>query len=312
MRICSLLPSATEMVFALGMGDSLVGITHECDYPPEAFSRIPHVTRSNIPEGLSSEEIDRMVSSNLTTQGTLYELDRDLLEKLAPDLILTQRLCDVCAVAFDRVQEVAHSLSSKPRVVNLEPHSLEDILENIRLVGSVIGASDRAEELIASSYRRIAAIENKTQNLSRRPRVFCMEWADPPYCGGHWMKRLVDIAGGIDELANADRPSYRIEWKKIIEFAPEVMVLTCCGFKLSKVEQEARGLTRYDGLFDLPAVRNNRVYATNGSDYFSRPGPRIIDSLEILAHLVHPEIFDPPKLVDAFSTVELMPVSSYH
>jgi iron complex transport system substrate-binding protein len=139
-----------------------------------------------------------------------------------------------------------------------------------------------------------------------------MEWANPPYCGGHWMKRLVDIAGGIDELANADRPSYRIEWEKIIEFAPEIMVLTCCGFKLSKVEQEARGLTRYDRLFDLPAVRNNRVYATNGSDYFSRPGPRIIDSLEILAHLVHPEIFDPPKLVDAFSTVDLMPVSSYH
>lgn len=308
MRICSLLPSATEMVFALGMGDSLVGITHECDYPPEAV-RIPHVTRSNIPEGLSSEEIDRMVSSNLTTQGTLYELDRDLLEELAPDLILTQRLCDVCAVAFDRVQEVAHNLSSKPRVVNLEPHSLEDILENVRLVGSVIGASDRAEELIASSQRRIAAIEEKTKSLSSRPRVFCMEWANPPYCGGHWMKRLVDIAGGIDELANADRPSYRIEWEKIMEFAPEIMVLTCCGFKLSKVEQEARGLTRCDRLFDLPAVRNNRVYATNGSDYFSRPGPRIIDSLEILAHLVHPELFDAPKLVDAFSAVELMPVS---
>ena len=299
------------MIFALGMGDSLVGITHECDYPPEAV-RIPHVTRSNIPEGLSSEEIDRMVSSNLTTQGTLYELDSDLLEELEPDLILTQRLCDVCAVAFDRVQEVAHNLSSKPRVVNLEPHSLEDILENIRLVGSVIGASDKAEELIASGQRRIAAIENKTKDLVRRPRVFCMEWANPPYCGGHWMKRLVDIAGGIDELANPDRPSYRIEWEKIIEFAPEIMVLTCCGFKLSKVEQEARGLTRYNRLFELPAVRNNRVYATNGSDYFSRPGPRIIDSLEILAHLVHPELFDAPKLVDAFSTVELMPVSSYH
>jgi iron complex transport system substrate-binding protein len=293
------------MVFALGMGDSLVGITHECDYPAEA-SRIPHVTRSNIPEGLTSEEIDRMVSSNLTTQGTLYELDRDLLEELAPDLILTQRLCDVCAVAFDRVQEVAQSLSSRPRVVNLEPHSLDDILENIRLVASLLHASDRAEELIAASRRRIAAIEEKTKRLSRRPRVFCMEWANPPYCGGHWMKRLVEIAGGVDELANADRPSYRIEWQRIIEFAPEVMVLTCCGFKLFKVEQEARGLTRFERLFDLPAVRNNRVYATNGSDYFSRPGPRIIDSVEILAHLVHPEIFSAPALADAFSTVELI------
>src|SRR5215467_8237013 len=162
MRICSLLPSATEMVFALGMGNSLVGITHECDYPPEA-SRIPHVTRSNIPVGLSSEEIDRMVSSNLVTEGTLYALDQRLLDELAPDLILTQRLCDVCAVAFDKVQEVAHSLTSKPKVVNLEPHSLDDILENIRTVGEVIGAGSRTEGFILSLKRRIAAIEEKSK-----------------------------------------------------------------------------------------------------------------------------------------------------
>jgi iron complex transport system substrate-binding protein len=304
MRICSLLPSATEMVFAIGMGDSLVGITHECDYPPEA-ARIPHVTSSNIPAGLSSQEIDRMVSSNLATQGTLYELNRDLLEELAPDLILTQRLCDVCAVAFDRVQEVAASLSSKPRVVNLEPHSLEDILDNIQLVGSLLNVPDRAEELVASTRRRIASIERKTSSITHRPRVFCMEWVNPPYCGGHWMKRLVDLAGGIDELANPDRPSYRIEWKRILEFAPEIMVLTCCGYKLPKVEQEARGLAQFERFYDMPAVKNNRVYATNGSDYFSRPGPRIVDSLEILAHLVHPEIFPAPPLEDSFSTVNL-------
>lgn len=297
------------MVFALGMGDSLVAITHECDYPAEA-ARIPHVTRSNIPEGLSSAEIDRMVSSNLTSQGTLYELDRDLLEELAPELILTQRLCDVCAVAYDRVQEVAKSLKSKPQVINLEPHSLDDILENIRLVGEVLNASDRAGELIGRSRRRIAAIEEKTKRLSRRPRVFCMEWVNPPYCGGHWMKRLVEIAGGVDELANPDRPSYRIEWQRVVEFAPEVMVLTCCGYKLPRVEQEARGLTQFDHILDLPAVRNNRVYATNGSDYFSRPGPRIVDSLEILAHLVHPEIFSPPLFEAAFASVDLLPVET--
>ena len=296
------------MVFALGMGDSLVGITHECDYPAEA-ARIPHVTRSNIPEGLSSAEIDRMVSSNLISQGTLYELDHDLLEELAPELILTQRLCDVCAVAYDRVQEVAKGLKSKPQVINLEPHSLDDILENIRLVGEVLNASDRAGELIARSRRRIAAIEEKTKRLSRRPRVFCMEWVNPPYCGGHWMKRLVEIAGGVDELANPDRPSYRIEWQRVVEFAPEIMVLTCCGYKLPRVEQEARGLTQFDHIFDLPAVRNNRVYATNGSDYFSRPGPRIVDSLEILAHLVHPEMFESPKFEAAFASVELAGVS---
>jgi iron complex transport system substrate-binding protein len=132
-----------------------------------------------------------------------------------------------------------------------------------------------------------------------------MEWVNPPYCGGHWMKRLVDIAGGVDELANPDRPSYRIEWKRILEFAPEIMVLTCCGYKLPKVEQEARGLAQFERFYDMPAVKNNRVYATNGSDYFSRPGPRIVDSLEILAHLVHPEIFPAPPLKDSFSTVNL-------
>lgn len=305
MRICSLLPSATEMVFALGMGDSLVGITHECDYPPEAAG-IPHVTRSNIPEGLSSDEIDRMVSSNLSTQGTLYELDQRLLDELAPDLILTQRLCDVCAVAYDKVQEVAHSLRSRPQVVNLEPHELEDILANIKTVGSLIGAEDRADKLIGSLRKRIAAIEEKTRHLSsvQRPRVFCMEWVSPPYYGGHWMKTLVEIAGGIDELARAGRPSTRIEWERVLEFSPEIMVLTCCGYKLPRVIQEAGTLARFPGFHDLPAARSNRVFATNGSDYFSRPGPRIVDSLEILAHLVHPELFPAPPLEQAFAAVD--------
>jgi iron complex transport system substrate-binding protein len=304
MRICSLLPSATEMVFALGMGDSLVGITHECDYPPQA-SHIPHVTRSNIPEGLSSEEIDRVVSSNLVTQGTLYELNQPLLEELAPDLILTQRLCDVCAVAFDKVQDVAHSLSSQPRVVNLEPHSLEDILENIRTVGDLIGAGARTEELIRSLNRRITAIEDRSKALASRPRVFCMEWVNPPYCGGHWMKRLVEIAGGVDELAaKPGRPSTRIEWQRVLDFAPEIMVLTCCGYKLPRVVQEAESLARFPHFHELPAAKNNRVFATNGSDYFSRPGPRIVDSVEILAHLIHPEVFPAPPFAQAFSEVD--------
>lgn len=304
MRILSLLPSATEIVFALGMGDSLVGVTHECDYPPEA-SRIPRVTRSNIRPGLSSNEIDSTVSSNLVSQGTLYELDQTLLEELAPGLVLTQRLCDVCAVAFDKVQEVAHSLSSQPRVVNLEPHSLEDILENIRTVGSVIGAERQAGELVDSLQQRIDAVEAKTRSLASRPRVFCMEWVDPPYCGGHWMKRLVQIAGGVDELATSGRPSSRIEWDRVLGFSPEIMVLTCCGYKLPQVVQEAENLVGYPRIHDVPAVRTNRVFATNGSDYFSRPGPRIVESLEILAHLIHPEIFPAPPLDDAFSAVNL-------
>lgn len=299
------------MVFVLGMGDSLVGITHECDYPPEAAG-IPQVTRSNIPPGLPSEEIDRIVSSNLQTEGTLYELDQPLLERLAPDLILTQRLCDVCAVAFDKVQDVAKHLPSNPRVENLEPHGLEDILENIRQVGSLLNVPEKADELIASYKQRIAAIEEKTRTLTSRPRVFCMEWVSPPYCGGHWMKKMVEIAGGVDNLANANRPSVRVEWEKVRAFAPEIIVLTCCGFKLPKVIEEAQMLLRFEGAEDVPAVKNNRVYATNGSDYFSRPGPRIIDSLEILAHLIHPEIFPAPQLPEAFATVKFPALARLH
>lgn len=297
------------MVFALGMGDSLVGITHECDYPPEA-AHIPHVTRSNIPEGLSSAEIDSVVSSNLVSQGTLYELNQPLLEELAPDLILTQRLCDVCAVAFDKVQEVAHSLSSHPRVVNLEPHSLEDILENIRTVGTLVGAGRKTDELLLSLERRIEAIGERSRQLASRPRVFCMEWANPPYCGGHWMKRLVGIAGGSDELSRHGRPSTRIEWRRVLDFAPEVIVLTCCGFKLPRVIQEAETLAGFPQFQDLPAVKNNRIFATNGSDYFSRPGPRIVDSLEILAHLIHPEAFPAPALAEAFAAVDLSEITA--
>lgn len=286
------------------MGDSLVGITHECDYPAET-SRIPRVTSSNIPDGLSSQEIDRMVSSNLATQGTLYGLNQSLLEELAPDLILTQRLCDVCAVAFDKVQDVAANLSSRPQVVNLEPHCLEDILENITLVGSLVHASGKAAHLVEGYRKRIAAIQRASEGITNRPRVFCMEWVAPPYCGGHWMKKLVEIAGGRDDLANPGRPSYRIEWKRILEFAPEVIVLTCCGYKLPRVIEETKALAQFDGFDELPAVQNNRVFATNGSDYFSRPGPRIVDSLEILAHLIHPEVFAPPPIPHAFAAVDL-------
>jgi iron complex transport system substrate-binding protein len=307
MRICSLLPSATEIVFALGEGGSLVGVTHECDYPPET-SQIPKVTRSNIPDGLSSHEIDSAVSNALEGAGTLYELNLPLLEELHPDVILTQRLCDVCAVSYDRVQEAAKSLKSHPVVLNLEPHSLEDILHNIQVVGRAIGREAAARGLVQTLRSRINAVREKTKTVSYRPRVFCMEWVNPPYCGGHWMKELVEIAGGRDDLARLHRPSCRTEWSRVLDYAPEVMVLTCCGFNLDRCEQEGEILATYDGMHDLPAARSGRVYATDGSAYFSRPGPRIVDSLEILAHLIHPELFSAPSLIGAFSSLNLVRV----
>ena len=306
MRICSLLPSATEIVYALGEGRSLVAVTHECDYPPEA-SQIPKVTRSSIRSGLSSQEIDSAVGSSLAVAGTLYHLDLPLLEELRPDLILTQRLCDVCAVSYDRVQEAAKSLKSHPVVLNLEPHSLDDILHNILVVGRAIRRPAAANALVDRLQRRIDAVRSKTKTLRYRPRVFCMEWVGPPFCAGHWMKELVEIAGGRDDLARLHLPSRRIEWRQVRDFAPEIIILTCCGFSLSRTEQEQETLAAFDGVRDLPAVKAGRVYATDGSAYFSRPGPRIVESLEILAHLIHPDLFSAPQLRGAFSSLNLAP-----
>ncbi len=304
LRIWSLLPSATEIVFALGQGDSLVGVTHECDFPAGA-SQIPKVTRSNIPDGIPSAEIDEAVSKSLIEAGTLYELDLPLLERLQPDLILTQRLCDVCAVSYDRVQEAAQSLPSQPQVLNLEPHSLADILDNIITVGSVLGIESEASAVRDRFQRRIDAVREKTANIIQRPRVFCMEWVDPPFRGGHWMKELVEIAGGRDDLAVLHRPSIRVEWEKVRAFAPEIIVLTCCGFNLERCAREGEILARMEGALELPAAKSGRVYATDGSAYFSRPGPRIVESVEILAHLIQPEIFPPPPLPNAFTSLDL-------
>jgi iron complex transport system substrate-binding protein len=308
-RICSLLPSATEIVFTLGAGDLLVGVSHECDYPA-ATAPIPKVTRSNIPVGLSSEQIDAAVSSNLQSDGSLYELNLPLLEELQPDLVITQRLCDVCAVSFDRVEQAVAVLKSRPQILNLEPHSLDDILNNIRVVGNAIDRRSSAETAVASLQHRIDAIRKKTRNLASIPRVFCMEWVNPPFCGGHWMKELVEIAGGRDDLSNHNRPSYRIGWNRVLEFAPEVIVLTCCGFDLPRCMREADILATFPDVLALPGARSGRVFATDGSAYFSRPGPRIVDSLEILAHLIHPEVFPPPALSGAFSSVVLARVET--
>jgi len=308
-RICSLLPSATEIVFGLGMGNSLVGVSHECDYPEQA-RHIAKVTRSKIPPGIPSAQIDSMVSATLNAEGSLYELDLPLLEELRPGLILTQRLCDVCAVSYDRVQEAVQGLPSRPRVLNLEPHSLDDILGSIHAVARVLGCASAAEALVGSIQRRIDAVRSKTRGLADRPRVFCMEWVNPPYCGGHWMKELVEIAGGRDDLSNLHRPSCRIDWKRVLDFSPEVIVLTCCGLDLDRCEREGEALARFEGVHDLPAVRTGRLFATDGSAYFSRPGPRIVESLEILAHLIHPELFPPPSLAGAFSALDLLRVGA--
>lgn len=304
LRICSLLPSATEIIFALGLGANLVGVSHECDFPPAA-SALPKLTRSNIPAGLSSRSIDAEVSAALASEGSLYELDLALLESLRPDLILSQRLCDVCAVAFDRVERAAQNLPTRPRVVNLEPSSLNGILESIRQVALAAGVPSAGDKLIEQLSDRIEAIGARTRSLRNRPRVLCMEWVDPPYCGGHWMKELAEIAGGRDDLARLHKPSVRIEWKAILEYRPEIIALTCCGFDLERSAREGELLAEFEGARSLPALRDGRAYVTDASHFFSRPGPRIVESLEILAHIIHPDIFPPPSLQGAFRRLSL-------
>lgn len=310
MRVVSLLPSATEIVFAIGAGSSLVGVTHECDFPPAA-AEIPKLTRSHIAPNISSAEIDAAVSASLTSLGSLYELDFPLLEALKPDLILTQRLCDVCAVSFDRVEETVAKLPWGPQVLNLEPHSLEEVLGTIQTVGDALGRSDVAQKVVGSLRGRIETVRKCSARAARRPRVVCLEWVDPPYCAGHWIPELVELAGGHDGLGNPRRPSARLEWSRVLDFAPEVMVLTCCGYSLERCAAEGEVLARFPGAQELPAVREGRVYATDGSAYFSRPGPRLVESLEILAHLVHPELFPAPPLEHAFAQLDLArPVAS--
>lgn len=306
MRICSLLPSATEIVFALGMGDSLVAVSHECDYP-EGARHLPKVTRSRINPAASSRQIEDTVAASLQAGTPLYELELELLERIQPDLVITQGLCDVCAVSINLLEPAIRSLSSRPAILNLEPHSLADILDNIRSVATAIQRENAAESLIEKLNARIEWVRKRAAIVASRPRVFCMEWVDPPYCGGHWMKELVELAGGRDDLANDASPSYRIEWKQVIQYAPEIIVLTCCGYDLERCKREAEILATFPGIFDLPAVKQNHVFATAGSGYFSRPGPRIVDSLEILAHLIHPEIFSPPALrEEVFSALTLI------
>lgn len=291
MKIVSLLPSATEIVYALGLGNSLAARTHECDYPAEVREK-PVITRSILPEGLSSGEIDAAVREQLTTSHSLYTIDRDLLTAIGPDVILTQQLCAVCAVSYDDVQAAVHALPApEPCIVNLEPATLEAVWDTITRVGVATGREQEASEVTAKLRVRVEAVRARAAQAGTRPRTVLLEWLAPLFCGGHWDPELVQIAGGFDALGRTHAPSTQISWESVCEFAPEVLVIAQCGFGTQRTAQDMPGLMRLPGYAELPAVQSSRVYIVNGSDYFSRPGPRLADSLEILASLIHPELF---------------------
>ena len=293
MKIVSLLPSATEIVCALGLGDHLAAVTHECDYPPEA-SRKPVITRSVLPHGLGSGEIDEAVRGQLADSHSLYTIDRNLLAAIQPDLILTQQLCDVCAVSYNDVLDAVRSLPSPgPRVFNLEPNSLDAVLDTIRLVGLATGRVAEADALWTSLCVRVETVRERAGQAETRPRTVLLEWIDPLFCGGHWDPELVQIAGGVDCIGRLHQPSTQVSWQSILDFAPEVLVVAQCGFGVERSAQDMPTLEALPGYAALPAVKAGRVFIVNGSDYFSRPGPRLVDSLEMLAAIIHPHLFAP-------------------
>jgi iron complex transport system substrate-binding protein len=296
-RIVSLLPAATEIAAALGLMDQVVGVSHECDFPDEANQR-PRITHCPVHNaGLTSRDVNEWVRHALREDGSVYTIDEPLLRKLQPDVILTQKLCDVCAVGYGTVARLAQTLPGPPRVVNFEPTSLADIFEDIRHVAEACDVQECAEKLIANLSERVANVRERTARISDRPRCFLIEWVDPPFCSGHWGPELVEIAGGQDSLGRKHQPSAQIDWQQVLDARPEIIVLALCGYDIGRARRDYELLRRFPGFDSIPAADSGQVYVVNASAYFARPGPRIVDSLEILAGILHPSEF--PEFVSS-------------
>ncbi len=290
-RIVSLLPSATEIVCLLGFEDSLVGVSHECDFPPRV-RRLPKVVRSSFdPATLSQNEIDEKVRAAIETGESAYEIDEKLLASLAPDLVIAQELCDVCAVPHASVVEALKNMKPAPQLLSLHPHSLGDVLTDIERVGDATGTSDRARRQVAELSERLRHITDRLGSASRRPRVAALEWLDPIMASGHWIVEMIERAGGKDFLGRDREPSVYVAWDDVLGYAPEVIVLMPCGFDVERSAKDVSLLTSRLGWESLPAVQAGEVYAVHGGAYFNRSGPRLVDGVEILAEILHPEIF---------------------
>lgn len=294
MKIASLLPSATEIVCAIGMGESLVGITHECDFPPE-IKHLPALTASRIShETMSSKEIDHAVRSQLDGHGSIYDLDNDLLHELQPDLILTQELCDVCAVSYKTVLKAAKVHVSDASVISLEPNTLDDIFENILEVGKLADASEKAISVVNDLRSRVVKLRAAATGVSR-PRVLMLEWLEPPFAPGHWVPEQVEIAGGEAVMGTPGQRSQTTTFEAIFESNPEVIVLIPCGYYTADTLRQLEDQKFPTNWQEIAAVKNNEVWALDATKYFSRPGPRVVDGAEILSTILHPDIFGSPR-----------------
>src|SRR5437763_999443 len=282
MRIVSLVPSATEMLFALGLGPDVVAVTHECDYPAAALE-LPKITRDVLPAGLSAVEIDAAVKERTLAGESIYELDADALRELGPDLIVTQALCSVCAVSYDDVRAIAEEIDTQPLVIALDPHTLGEVLGDARTLAQATDRKDAAVELVRDAAARIDRVRLAVRG-ARRPRVVALEWLDPPFAAGHWTPQLIEFAGGEDVLGLPGENSEQRSCDEVAAAQPDVVVVMPCGYDAEIAHREAE--MHRD---ELAALGAGEVIAVDASAYFSRPGPRIVDGLELLAHILHPE-----------------------
>ena len=283
MRIVSLVPHATELLFALGLGDQVVGVTHECDHPAAARGR-RHVTRDRLPAGLSSAEIDAAVRSFTEGGEAIYALDEDALHELAPDLIVTQALCPVCAVSYEDVRAIAERMEPVPKVVALDPRTYGETLADVRTIAGATAAKAAGVDLVARTARRVDAVRVAVKDVERRPRVAAIEWFDPVFVAGHWTPQLVEMAGGIDVLGFPGEHSEQTTWEAVKAAAPDVVIAMPCGYDAERAREEAE---RHADA--LRAVGAGQVVAVDAAATFSRPGPRLVEGLETLAHVLHPD-----------------------
>jgi len=288
-RIVSLLPSATEIACALGLDSELVGISHSCDAP--ALAELPRVTRTAIPPAAPSRTIDSAVRAARERGGSLYEVEPELLRALEPDLVLTQDLCDVCALGEAEVKTALRAACLAPAVLTLGPRTVAETWDSIRAVAGAAGRADEADSLIAGLEARVASASARTGAIRRRPRVVFLEWIDPPIVGGHWNPELVELAGGLDVLGIAGAPSRTVSWGDVVASRPDVLCLACCGFTEERTRADLPLLLHQPGIRDLPCVREGRIEVFDGVGLFSRPGPRLVDSLERLAAVLLPQAF---------------------
>jgi iron complex transport system substrate-binding protein len=296
MRIVSLVPHATELLFALGLGDDVVAVTHECDFPEAALS-LPQVTRDVLPSGLSAAEIDAAVRERTERGEAIYALDAEQLADLEPDLIVTQELCPVCAVSYDDVCKVASTISTRPQVVALDPHTLGESFGDVRTIARLTDSRDAALDLIARQRARVDAVRVAVRGAGRVPAV-ALEWFDPVFIGGHWTPQIIELAGGIDVLGFAGEHSERASWEMVAAAAPRVVVCMPCGYDAERSAEEAR--THADALRSVGA---ERIVAVDAAAYYSRPGPRLVDGLELIAHILHPDLV--PEAPGAVYEIEL-------